>query len=218
MKTTIGVILMAAAAFGQDGRSEAATKLNTMKVTVDFHDVALAEAVDYLREVTGLNMLVSSKVTEKYADLKVTLKVRDLTVKSALKLMLHGRDLTATYRDGAVVILPQEDLQSAVEIRMYDVRAQMVKIQDFPGPKVELATPGSNNGRAVVDTVFTFQEPVQVIGPEFLVTLVKENTGGRSWEAGSASLELLNGRLVVSQTPAVHREIEHFLKLLEQYK
>lgn len=223
MKKTIGAMLAAAlgplAAAGQAdaGRQEAIQKLGSMKITVDFKDMPLGEAVDYLREVSGLNMVVSARVTEKHPDLRVTLKVRDLTVKSCLKLMIQGRELTATWKDGAIVLLPSEDVQSNVEVRLYDVRAQLVKIQDFPGPRVELAAPAGTSARPIVGGDFQFdKEPP--IPPETLVMLIKENTGDRTWDNGSAHIELANGRLVVSQTPAIHREIERLLRLLEQYK
>jgi hypothetical protein len=39
-----------------------------------------ADAVDYLREVTGLNLVVLPKALEKEGDTKIRLKVKDLSV------------------------------------------------------------------------------------------------------------------------------------------
>jgi len=45
--------------------------------------------------------------------------------------------------------------------------------------------------------------------------LVRDNTGDRSWETNpSTSITLHGGRLYVSQTAAVHREIEALLARL----
>src|SRR5262245_57814698 len=102
MKTMTLVAMMAAAAWAGDTREETMRRLE-MKVTVDFADVKLPDAMDYLRDVTGLNLVVLPKAMEKDGESKIRLKAKDLSVKSVLKLMLVSRGLTATYRDGAVV-------------------------------------------------------------------------------------------------------------------
>src|SRR5438105_12212409 len=134
MKTMTALMAMAALAWAGDSREDAVRKLETMKVTVNFEDVRLPEAVDYLRDVTGLNLVLLPRAMEKDGESKIRLKVKELSVKSVLKLLLSSRGLTATYRDGAVVILPKEDLQDSAVMRMFDVRALQVKIQDFAGP------------------------------------------------------------------------------------
>src|SRR5947207_3262648 len=101
MKTMMTLTAMAALAWAGDTREDTLRKLETMKVTVDFQDVRLPDAMDYLRDVTGLNLVILPKALEKEGDSKIRLKVKDLSVKSVLKLVLASRGLTASYRDGA---------------------------------------------------------------------------------------------------------------------
>jgi len=55
--------------------------------------------------------------------------------------------------------------------------------------------------------------------PDFLVELVKANTGGRSWESNpGASIDLADGRLVVTQSAAVHAEVDAFLRRMAAYR
>ena len=50
---------------------------------------------------------------------------------------------------------------------------------------------------------------------ELLVSLVRENTGDRSWDTSPrASISLIDGLLYVTQTPRVQREIENLLRQL----
>jgi len=216
MKTMTALLAMAAAVFAGESREDAMRKLESMKITVDFEDVKLPEALDYLRDVTGLNLVLLPKAMEKDGESKIRLKVKDLSVKSVLKLLLASRGLTATYRDGAIVVLPKEDLQDSTIMKMFDVRSLQVKIQDFPGPLVELT--GSNTKK--VGTVITsIEEPRTTIPDDFLIDMVKANTGSGSWDSNpKAALNLNNGMLVVSQTPSVLREIESLLGLLGQYQ
>jgi hypothetical protein len=48
---------------------------------------------------------------------------------------------------------------------------------------------------------------------DFLVVLIRENTGDRSWDDDPrAAITLVNGMLQVTQTPRVHKEIENLLR------
>lgn len=218
MRTMTALLLMAATAFAGDGREDVMRKLEGMKVTVDFDDVKLPEAIDYLRDVTGINLVILPKAMEKDGEQKIRLKVKDLTVKSVLKLMIASKGLTATYRDGAVVILPKEDLSDSTVMKMFDVRSMLVKLQDFAGPKVELAPAGK--GAQSVGVVISLEEPKPpIIEEDFMIQLIKENTGGGSWDSNPrAAIVLNNGNLVVSQTPSVLREVEALLGQLGQYR
>src|SRR5476649_732785 len=148
MTTAMMVVGMTAATWAGDAREDALRRLEGMKITVDFDTVKLPEAIDYLRDVIGL-------------------KVKDLSVKSVLKLLLSSRGLTASYRDGAVVILPKEDLQSSTMMRIFDVRALQVKIQDFAGPIVELASEKTGV------TIVSLEDPKPGIEDDFLIQMIK---------------------------------------------
>lgn len=218
MKTLMALMAAAAVAWAGDDRGDSVRRLETMKITVDFEDVKLPEAVDYLRDVTGLNLVVLPKAMEKDGESKIRLKVKDLSVKSVLKLLLSARGLTATYRDGAIVIVPREDLQDSTTMKMFDVRALQVKIQDFIGPVVELS--GANNKKLGPTAVITMiEEPKTPIPDEFLLDMIRANTGAGTWDSNpKAAVNLSNGMLVVSQTPSVLKEIDALLGQLGQYQ
>lgn len=211
-------LAMAPAAGADDSRADAMRKLETVKVSVDFEDVKLPEALDYLRDVTGLNLVVLPKAMERDVDTRIRLKVKDLSVKSILKLMISSRGLTATWRDGAIVILPKEDLQDATTMKMFDVRSMLVKLQDHRGPVMELVKPGQSD--MLKSGVFVIDEPAPPpVDEDFMVQLLRENTGSGAWDGNpKAAISLNNGILVVSQTPSVLLEIERLLALLGQYR
>jgi type II secretory pathway component GspD/PulD (secretin) len=220
MTTMTALMAMAALAWAGDTRADSVRKLETMKVSVNFEDVRLPDAVDFLRDLTGLNLVLLPKALEKDGESKIHLKVKDLSVKSILKLLLSSRGLTVTWRDGALVIVPKEDLQDSTAMKMFDVRSMMVKLQDFAGPKVELASSTGQNGLKDIGGVFSLVEPAPPpLDEDMMITLIKENTGGGSWDNNpKAAITMTNGVLVVSQTPAVLREIEGLIGLLGQYR
>lgn len=216
MKTLMALVAAAAVAWAGDDRADSMRRLETMKVTVDFEDVKLPEAVDYLREVSGVNLIVLPRAMEKDGESKVRLKVKDLSVKSVLKLLLSSRGLTATYREGAIVILPKEDLHDSTTMRMFDVRALQVKIQDFNGPVMELTSPLNKKSGITIDLPL---DPKVSLPDDFLLDMIRVNTGNGSWDTNpKAAINLTNGMLVVSQTPSVLKEIDALLGLLGQYQ
>jgi hypothetical protein len=221
--------LLALPALAQEGgnessdprKQEVVNKLNTMRVTVDFANVTMEEAVGYLRDFSGLNIIVDAEVYKNQSEdqLKVTLKVKDLLLKSVLKLMLNSRELTAMYKEGVVLIVPKGKIDKAVTLQLYDVRDLLVKIQDFAGPKVELVSPSKGGGGPLTGATFTLEEPRSTITEEFITEMVKQNTGDKSWDENpNASITLTNGVLVVSQSKRVHEEIKRFVNLLRQFK
>jgi len=226
MIQTIAILTMMA--FAQEGgtetdprKAEAVNRINTMRVSVDFTNTSLEEAVAFLRDFTGLNIIVDAEVYKNQSEdqLKITLKVKELSLKSVLKLMLGSRELTAMYKEGVVLVVPKSKVDKAVTLQLYDVRDLLVKIQDFNGPKVELVSPQKGGPGPLVGGVFTLDEPKSVITEEFITDMVKQNTGDKSWDENpNASMNLTNGVLVVSQSKKVHEEIKRFINLLRQFK
>ncbi|MCI0342401.1 MAG: hypothetical protein L0216_14875 [Planctomycetales bacterium] len=77
-------------------------KLAATRVDMDFADAQISQVVDYLRHVTGLNILVSRGAAEKAQP--VSLRVKDLPVRDALKMLCEFQGLDYRVRDGVVVI------------------------------------------------------------------------------------------------------------------
>lgn len=202
-------------------KDQVVSKLNSMKVSVDFKDTSLDEALDFLRAFSGLNLVVDAEVHQKMSEdqLKLTLRVRDLLLKSVLKLMLNPKDLTATYKDGVVLVVPKDKVDRNVVMQIYDVRDLLVKLQDFAGPKVELVSPSAAAGGPLVGATFMLDEPRETITEDFITDMVRSNTGDRTWDENpNASINMANGMLVVSQSRRVHDEVTRLLNLLRQFK
>jgi type II secretory pathway component GspD/PulD (secretin) len=199
--------LMMAALMLMGGQDDAARTIGTQKVSVDFRETSLSDAIDFFRDVTGLNLVVSAGVD----DARVTLKLTDVSVRSALKLMLHPLDLTLTSREGVLVIVPRAEAKRRMTTRVYDVRDLLQQIVDYPAPKMELSTVP-----AQVSVIVTIDpEPRAGIDESFILELVKNHTSG--WE-GDASVSLVNGLLVVVQSKAGHEEVSNLLGRMRMFK
>jgi hypothetical protein len=228
MKTMLALMVMCGTVLAQDGvgkvdphKEGILNKLNTMRVTVDFKDTPLDEVLNYLRDFTGLNIVVDPEVSTKFTldQLKVTLRVNDLLLKSTLKLMLGSRELAALYKDGVILIVPKGRIDKAVSLQLYNVQDLLAKIQDFPGPRVELVSPQAGGGGLAGAIFVPPDDTPPKITEEFILETVKRHTGEKNWDENpNASITLTNGMLVVSQSRRVHEEIRKLLHLLRQFK
>ena len=70
-------------------------KLASLKITLDFNNARLDEVVAYFQEYSGMNFHLDPDVRAKEGDdgARVTIKLKDVTLKSALKLILNPREL-----------------------------------------------------------------------------------------------------------------------------
>jgi hypothetical protein len=216
--SAIAALILLAQAQEDPVKKEVVNKLNSMRVTLDLDKVPLEQAVDLLRELSGLNVAIHESVRQKLPEDRrvVTLKVKDLLLKSALKLMLENLGITATYSEGVVLIATKEHVNSKVVTQVYDVAALMVEIRDFPGPSVEL-TPGRSGAR--FDFFLEEAAPKRTFNGDFIIDLIRTVTGDRAWDDNpKAAISLHNGKLIVTQTVRVHKEIGALLGKLEQFK
>src|SRR5438128_2624629 len=168
--TTLLAIAMLLAQNGR--RDEAEAKLRNLKVTLDFKETPLETVVDYLREISGLNIFIDEKVKEK--NIVVSLKVSDISLKGVFGLMLARYECDTMFRDGVLRLMTKADVADhTVRMQIYDCRDILYPIADFPGVDIDLGDAGH--------LVFNQPDP----GDDRVVPIeemVRAHTGGRSWE------------------------------------
>jgi type II secretory pathway component GspD/PulD (secretin) len=211
-QVAIALALMAGTAWAQQSadpvKAEYASKLNGLRVTLDFKTAPLEDVINYLREISDMNMLVGTKAREK--GVTVSLKVTDLPLKSALKLMLAPNQLAYTFKDGVLYIATEEEVQQDVVMEIYDVRDLLHPITHFPGVEMTLASEGL--GATVTEETSTAEEMP-------IVDLIKAHTGGKTWDDNpKASINLQNGLLVIKQTRETHKSVRRLIGKLRDFK
>ena len=211
MKAMILVLAMAALAFPQDGaREEVDAKLKNLRVTLDFKEAPIETVVDYLREISGINIFVDTKVKDK--NIVLSLKVSDISLKSVFSLMLNPHGCDTMFREGVLMVMTKEDVvDKTIKMQIYDCRDILYPIKDFPGIDIDL----SGTGAGVI-----FQDAGGNEGGEVPIEeLVRAHTGGRSWEENQKCVcKMTNGLLVIKNTPQVHKQVNRLLDMLRSNK
>jgi type II secretory pathway component GspD/PulD (secretin) len=196
------------------GRAPIVSKLANLRVTLEFNDTPLEDVIEFVRQFTQLNILIDASVTEKHGKngVKITMKVKDLPLGSAFKLMLETQGLTMVYRDRVLLVVTEDRANQTLVMQVYDVRDLMMKVNDFPGPEISLE-PLRGTTSTQPD-----EGPPQLTDT-FVLEAVKTNCGKGTWDANpKVSIEMHNGLLIVTQTTDVHKQIKSLLNKLRAAK
>jgi hypothetical protein len=199
-----------------DGARRVREILASRRITLDFQGARLSEVIAYFQEFSGLNFHIDAEAGRDRDEDRIAIKVKDVSLRTALKLVLNPRDLGCVYRDGVLVVTTKARLAASTVTRVYDIRDLQFQLQDFPGPKFELdyKMPGIDAG-----LLGQHEDPKGGFDSETLIDLIKTNLDPRSWEDGAeVSISVAGGLLVVSQSRSIHEELARFLDLLRQYK
>lgn len=196
------------------------SKLDNLKIELDFQEAGLQDIIDFIRTFSSLNIVIDTAVQSDSSvmDKKVTFKIRDLPLANVLKLLLAQYNLAYTFKEKTLFITTAGGAGGETVLSLHDVRDLLVKVSDNPGPTIELRPP-SQQGQGLAGASFTLVEPKPAgVNEEQIETLIKDNVQPGTWEAGDHSITLTpNQQLLVNHTVAAQREVRDFLGKLRQY-
>ncbi|RPH44936.1 MAG: hypothetical protein EHM91_07925, partial [Planctomycetota bacterium] len=179
-------------------------KLHSIRITIDMQNAPLTAIVDYIREISGLNIHISG-IDNPDAEM-ISFKVQDIVLDGALRLMLQPRNKAYMVRDGVVLITTADALKKRVKLELYDVQDLTYGMADFPGVDISLAQD------AIGTAVAAGEEAKQQFTGEDLANLIKNTIHKDQWEeADGKSIQFQNGLLIVRNSIEMHRSIRKFL-------
>lgn len=128
---------------GGPGMAPAVAAKLQQRVTLDFQDAPVTDVVDFLRDVSKVNIVVAPGVTLRAPT--ITLKAKDMTLGNTLHWVTKMTGTHMGFIHGALFI-SDEPVKEASVTRMYDISSMTMAIRDFPGPEVALNAGGTNGG------------------------------------------------------------------------
>ncbi len=217
-------------------------KLQRVIRNVDFSGIALENVLNFLRDVTGANIvpnwevLAGRNVTRKT---QVTAeKLSEVTGQTLLEIVLEnvgGTQVQLGYviEDGIVKISTSDALRTKVKTRVYDIRDLIIPIPDFEGPSMDITNVGDDGdddydggddntlfGDDDDDDTGGAQGPTRAEMIEEIISMIREKAPIDSWvdQGGPGSIREFGGQLVVTQTPEVHDQILELIGMLREAK
>ncbi len=92
--------------------------------TMEFIETPLQDAVDYLKDLHGIEIQLDDRSLEEAgmgSDTPVTSTLKGLSLQSALDLLLSNYDLTYVVRNGVLQITTPDAVANMTELRVYEV-------------------------------------------------------------------------------------------------
>jgi len=222
-------------------------KLQTTRIPPNFNGNTLLQVKDYLQSVANLNIYIDAKALANAGidvETPITLQLQDVPISTALNQILSQLgegDQRPRYDviDGVLTISSDSAMRARTFLQVYDIRDLLFQVPTFDNaPPLDLDTAlsqnspngGSNNGNGGGGNSngSLFKDP----GPEKprlsraelvkqIVDIIQENIDSDGWRdlgGNTGSLQELNGNLIITNTPANHREINGLLAQLREIR
>ncbi len=201
-------------------------QLEETVVTFTFNEQPVLEAIDFLQTLGKVNIVVDKSKLEEGKT--VTLKLDNIPLETAIRLLTEQLGLKWIIRDGVVFISDADGVKRPPEIQTYDVRDLLADIPNFEGPTFELQNLSSNRGgssggggsgggsifsdasKSSSSSTETTKSAEESLND--LIELVKQVVSSGTWDEGSGNaIRGRAGSLVVTHTPETQSRVQTLL-------
>ena len=183
-------------------------RLQKIIVTVNFEDATAKDVVRYLQAASGntVNFIVSTRTTKADDLPKLTLRLKSVSLANVMSVIEQQTGLRFTYSSSLVFLKPKDEVKEFAYLRIYDVRAAVMPVPNFKGPKLGLRPPGEE------EAVEEEEEPKPILfDSDKIIDLIRTNVVTDSWDKEGISIDAMRGVLLVRQTVKGHKHVHDLL-------
>ena len=119
-------------------------RIETTIVSFTFNEQPLEEALDFLSTLGDVNIVLDRRKVEEGKT--VTLKLNNVTLATAIKLITEQVELKWIVRDGLIYISDEEGTRREPVTIVYDVSDLLAMPPNFKGPEIQLESLSGNRG------------------------------------------------------------------------
>ncbi|MHC4862312.1 MAG: hypothetical protein ACYTDY_19705, partial [Planctomycetota bacterium] len=195
-------------------------RLAADKITFQFEGAPLTDALEFIRTLKGINIVIDDAVRSDLEAAPINLAVTELELDSALDLLLKlaGADFTYVLRDGVLFITNKEGARGEAVLRVHTVGDLTIRLTNFIAPNLILKPAGAEVDE---DTPLfgKSEEGEQLLGggAEELMDLIQGNIQPDTWGDDYSINVSGETKLVVVHTPEVQAEVARFLDDLRKF-
>ncbi|MFT7463437.1 MAG: type II secretory pathway component GspD/PulD (secretin)/tetratricopeptide (TPR) repeat protein [Pseudohongiellaceae bacterium] len=197
-----------------EGDQQVIDRLDDLAIPYAFDGNTLDEVLAHLKDVSGVNFLMSQDVQDEAFNQDYNLQDRNpQPLSRILRIILEDQstpEMTYTVRDGIVRVITMDESRGDYILQMYDIRDLTFTPSDHSTVDFNLV-PSGTDAESFQDGV-EFKEPQPQISEDTLLTLIQDNISPDSWtDDPERSITQIKGTLIVKTTPEVHEQIEQML-------
>jgi hypothetical protein len=205
--------------------ARAALNLPIPEINVD--SIPFSRVVDYLRNLSGANIVVDWKILEAAGiskDNPITLQVRNVSFRKMLELALDqaapSTHLVFTVDQNIIEITTQDDADSHMVTRAYDVNELLMPEQlDKAPPNLDpsavasaASASGGSGGTSIFNQTTTTSQAANVsiqTRADALVAVIRSVVRPEIWRenGGTASIQYILGELIITAPLSVQEAI-----------
>ncbi|HEV3024091.1 MAG TPA: hypothetical protein VGX76_16560, partial [Pirellulales bacterium] len=194
----------------------------------DFREQPLSDVIDYFKQKHGIEILLDTKALGRAGvgtDTPITQTLKNLTLRSALRVLLMQLDSTYVVGDGYLMITSKTEAESKLSCKIYPVHDLVTLDSDFRPARprgddspvvnevVQSGFGGFPGGLARHDEAGDFPGLIETITTTIAPTTWDE-VGGPGAITGNGNSQTI----AVSQTDDVHEEIVALLAALRRVR
>ncbi|MEM9294928.1 MAG: hypothetical protein AAGA57_03925 [Planctomycetota bacterium] len=217
---------------GSEADLDARDKLQT-RVSVAFDGQALEGVIGFIRDRTAANIVVNWPALEFLGvtrDQPISIPVNNVPAERLLTLVLdqisdEGAEVSYSIRGGIITISTADRLREDVDPRVYDIRDLLVRVPNFPGPRLGLSDSGGEGGGGGLDFGDSNEEDDDEEDEELrqeriddILLLIEETVGDQIEWGDLSTIQELNGQLIVKTTPENHLGVSALLAQLREQR
>jgi len=125
-------------------------QLEETLISFTFNDQPLGEAIDFLRTIGNVNIVLDRGKVDR--DRTLTLKLKDVSLRSALDFVTEQAGLKWVVKGGVVFISDEDGTTQEPVTVVYDVMPLLAVPPDFEGPEIGLDLMNQNASSSQKDT------------------------------------------------------------------
>ncbi|HVT90610.1 MAG TPA: hypothetical protein VHD56_17275 [Tepidisphaeraceae bacterium] len=188
-----------------------------------FDNISLSDAINFLRDTSGVNFHVNWSAIEAAGITKETtinIRLRSVSLKKILNLVLneagHGTILTYYIDDNVIEVTTRELADRQLIMIVYPVGDLIVEVPDFEGPSFQIQATqtgrGGGGGGNLINgnnTTNTRQNMTRNDLAQQLIDTIQAIIQPEIWDTngGPAAMRFYNGSLIVTAPRSVHEAL-----------
>ncbi len=199
---------------------EIKNRLETVKMSFDLKDKTIFEAVEYFQDALLIRFRISSKVYSEYNTKTVSVALKNVQAKMALRLSIEMYDLKCLYEDGALFIMaPDETVVGEYVTVIYRIDDLLAPPpEDFKSPQID-SNLQTASGVKWPDPPDIGVREKKIITKEEIEEAIKTQTDEKLWQdTKKVSITVTSRFLVITHTKSMHKKIIEILNTLRAEK
>jgi type II secretory pathway component GspD/PulD (secretin) len=215
--------------------------LESKRIPTNFKDTPLANVVDFVKQLTNLNIDVDWASLEAKGidrDTPVTLELSSVPIRTVLDKVLEkvgqdpGNGAAWAINQGVLTIASRDVINKTKSLQIYDIRDLLVEVPDYStAPEFDLAGVLQNaNGSHGSGGQSPFRDVNGEKAPQRksleertneIINIITTNVDSAGWQENGGDvgfIQQLTGNLIITNTPANHRAIQGLLSKLREVR